>query len=180
MCGIFGIVFHHSMDIPDSALLDRMAQVQIHRGPDDYGFYRHHGIAMGMRRLSIIDLEGGHQPIANEDKTVWVVCNGEIYNFRELRADLKKKGHVFRCQSDTEVIVHLYEEEGLDSFSKLRGMFAIAIWDSERSRLVLVRDRLGKKPLYISRGADRLIFASELKAILQDERVSRDLNFSAL
>src|SRR6266542_350948 len=180
MCGIYGILELTKHSRPDENRLSKMGGSLMHRGPDDEGRYVGDCIALGMRRLSIIDLEGGHQPIANESGTVWVVCNGEIYNFRELRADLKKKGHVFRCQSDTEVIVHLYEEEGLDSFSKLRGMFAIAIWDSERSRLVLVRDRLGKKPLYISRGADRLIFASELKAILQDERVSRDLNFSAL
>ena len=116
MCGIFGIVSHHSADIPDRTLLDKMAQVQVHRGPDDYGHFRGNSIAFGMRRLSIIDLEGGHQPIANEDKTVWVVCNGEIYNFRELRTMLETKGHVFQCDSDTEVLVHLYEEEGLDLF----------------------------------------------------------------
>lgn len=180
MCGIFGIFLHHSTDIPDRTLLDRMAQVQVHRGPDDYGYFRGNGIAMGMRRLSIIDLEGGHQPIANEDKTVWVICNGEIYNFREIRIMLEAKGHVFQCGSDTEVLVHLYEEEGLDLFKHLRGMFGIALWDVRRSRLVLGRDRLGKKPLYIRKEPGRVLFASELKSILQDENVPRRLNHLAL
>ena len=181
MCGIYGILElgQHSRR-PDEQRLSKMGGSLIHRGPDDEGHYLGDCIALGMRRLSIIDLEGGHQPISNERGTVWVVCNGEIYNYRELRADLEKRGHAFRSQSDTEVIVHLYEEEGLESFKKLRGMFAIAIWDTDRSRLVLVRDRLGKKPLYISRDPERLVFASEMKAILQDERISRELNFSAL
>jgi asparagine synthase (glutamine-hydrolysing) len=157
-----------------------MAEILTHRGPDDQGEYIGKGIAFGMRRLSIIDLVGGHQPIANEQETAWVVCNGEIYNFKELRAELEARGHRFRSHSDTEVIVHLYEEEGVNLFKRLRGMFAIAIWDTKRARLVLARDRLGKKPLYVSRSRDRLVFASELKAILKDERVSRELNFSAL
>lgn len=180
MCGIFGVIFLQSSDLPDGDLLDRMAQVEIHRGPDDYGHFRGNGIAMGMRRLSIIDLGGGHQPIANEDKTVWVACNGEIYNFRELRTMLEAKGHVFQCGSDTEVLVHLYEEEGLDLFKHLRGMFGIALWDVRRSRLVLGRDRLGKKPLYIRKEPGRVLFASELKSILQDEKVPRRLDHLAL
>ena len=134
----------------------------MHRGPDDEGQYCGDGIALGMRRLSIIDLDGGHQPIANEDKTVWVVCNGEIYNFKELRAELEARGHLFRCRSDTEVLVHLYEEEGVELFKRLRGMFAIALWDASRRRLVLARDRLGKKPLYVCQQPDRIVFASEL------------------
>lgn len=180
MCGIFGVVTRHTLDIPDQRLLDRMSQVQTHRGPDDYGFYRSEGIALGMRRLSIIDLAGGHQPISNEDGSVWVVCNGEIYNFRELRAMLEAKGHRFHCGSDTEVLVHLYEEEGLDLFKHLRGMFGIALWDTRRSRLILGRDRLGKKPLYIRKEPGRVLFASELKSILQDEKVPRRLNHLAL
>jgi asparagine synthase (glutamine-hydrolysing) len=157
-----------------------MGQVTIHRGPDDYGHYCADGIALGMRRLSIIDLEGGHQPIANEDRTVWAVCNGEIYNFKELRAELEARGHVFRCSSDTEVIVHLYEEEGLDLFRRLRGMFAIALWDAARSRLVLARDRLGKKPLYVCREPHRVLFASEIKSILEVSQIPRAMNAQAL
>ena len=161
-------------------LLARMGQSIVHRGPDDEGHFVGEGVALGMRRLSIIDLAGGHQPIANEDETVWVVCNGEIYNYKELRVELEKQGHVFRTRSDTEVIVHLYEEEGVDLFNRLRGMFAIAIWDASRSRLVLARDRLGKKPLYLAREPGRLLFASEIKAILEDETISKELNFAAL
>ena len=164
----------------DDALLERMARVIIHRGPDDQGNYRDVGIGFGMRRLSIIDLQGGHQPIPNEDQTIWAVCNGEIYNFKALRADLEGKGHRFLCNSDTEVIVHLYEERGLDFVKQLRGMFALALWDKARQRLVLARDRLGKKPLYIRREPDRFMFASEIKSILQVEGVPRRLDFQAL
>ena len=152
----------------------------MHRGPDDEGQYCGDGIALGMRRLSIIDLDGGHQPIANEDKTVWVVCNGEIYNFKELRAELEARGHLFRCRSDTEVLVHLYEEEGVELFKRLRGMFAIALWDATRRRLVLARDRLGKKPLYVCQQPDRIVFASELKSILELDGISREINPAAL
>jgi asparagine synthase (glutamine-hydrolysing) len=158
----------------------KMGAAIIHRGPDDAGVYFGVGVAFGMRRLSIIDLEGGHQPISNEDETVWVVCNGEIYNYRQLRAELEKKGHKFSTHSDTEVIVHLYEELSTDLFARLRGMFAISIWDVNRKRLVLARDRLGKKPLYLARKPGRLLFASEIKAILEDATVSKELNFAAL
>src|SRR2546427_7259488 len=150
MCGIYGVRELRPGRQPSHETLAHMGQRMIHRGPDDQGHYRADGIGIGMRRLSIIDLAGGHQPIPNEDKKVWVVCNGEIYNFKELRAELEARGHVFQSDSDTEVIVHLYEEEGLNLFRRLRGMFAIALWDAARSRLVLARDRLGKKPLYIS------------------------------
>lgn len=181
MCGIYGIVDGHPQAVDaHPQLLRRMAESMKHRGPDDEGSYCGAGVALGMRRLSIIDLEGGHQPIANEDKTVWVVCNGEIYNFQELRAGLVARGHIFQCQSDTEVIVHLYEEEGLELFKRLRGMFAIAIWDVKQSRLVLARDRLGKKPLYIAREPQRFLFASELKSILAVQDASRRLNDTAL
>jgi asparagine synthase (glutamine-hydrolysing) len=151
-----------------------------HRGPDDAGCYVDDFVAFGMRRLSIIDVDGGHQPISNEDKTIWVICNGEIYNYRELRLELEKKGHVFRCHSDTEVIVHLYEEEGTNLFRRLRGMFAIAVWDKNRRRLVLARDRLGKKPLYVTKGNGRLLFSSELKAILKDFNIQRRINLASL
>ena len=180
MCGIYGVLELRQGWQPDERLLDRMGQMMIHRGPDDQGHHFGNGAAIGMRRLSIIDLAGGHQPIANEDGTVWVVCNGEIYNFKELRAGLEARGHVFSCDSDTEVIVHLYEQYGLDLFKKLRGMFAIAIWDAARSRLVLARDRVGKKPLYVCREPHRLTFASEIKSLLEVSDIPRRISDSAL
>jgi asparagine synthase (glutamine-hydrolysing) len=157
-----------------------MGSVIEHRGPDDYGHYCGRGIGLGMRRLSIIDLAGGHQPIANEDETVWVVLNGEIYNFKELRAQLQRKGHLFRTQTDTETIVHLYEDEGPSFLKRLRGMFAVALWDARRERLILGRDRIGEKPLYVRRTSKTILFASELKSILQVEDVPRRLNPLAL
>jgi asparagine synthase (glutamine-hydrolysing) len=133
-----------------------------------------------MRRLSIIDVAGGHQPIANEDETIWLVLNGEIYNFHELRAGLEKKGHRFRTRTDTEVIVHLYEEEGTGLFKRLRGMFSLALWDAKRERLVIGRDRIGEKPLYVRREPNRLLFASELKSILQVDDFPRRLSLDSL
>jgi len=180
MCGIYGVAELREGRRPGEEVLAAMGEVMIHRGPDDHGHYCADGIALGMRRLSIIDLAGGHQPIPNEDKTVWAICNGEIYNFKELRDGLEARGHVFRCDSDTEVIVHLYEEEGLDLFRRLRGMFAIAIWDGARSRLILARDRLGKKPLYICREPHRVLFASEIKSILEVCKIPRAMNAQAL
>ena len=141
-----------------------------HRGPDEDGFYNAPGVGLAMRRLSVIDLQTGRQPITNEDQTVWVVFNGEIYNYQELTAQLQAKGHTFATRSDTETIVHLYEEHGLDFVQHLRGMFAIALWDTVRRRLVLVRDRIGEKPLFYSMAGERLLFGSEIKAILQDQR----------
>jgi asparagine synthase (glutamine-hydrolysing) len=157
-----------------------MGRVVVHRGPDDEGRHCDDGIALGMCRLSIIDVQGGHQPIANEDGRIWAVCNGEIYNFKELRSNLEAKGHMFRCNSDTEVIVHLYEEWGFGFVNHLRGMFALALWDQSNRRLVLARDRLGKKPLYVKKEPDRLLFASEIKSILQVDGVPRRLNFHAI
>ncbi|MGH8064867.1 MAG: asparagine synthase (glutamine-hydrolyzing) [Candidatus Entotheonellia bacterium] len=180
MCGIYGIVDRKGECTPSPELLSKMAGVLVHRGPDDEGHHVEKGVALGMRRLSIIDLAGGHQPIPNETETVWAICNGEIYNFPGLRADLEARGHVFRCNSDTEVIVHLYEEEGLEFLQRLRGMFALALWDRPRARLVLARDRLGKKPLYVRREPHRLLFASEIKAILQDHHVPRRIEPQAL
>src|SRR2546425_8808492 len=180
MCGIYGVAELREGRRPGEEVLAAMGEVMIHRGPDDHGHYCADGIALGMRRLSIIDLAGGHQPIPNEDKTVWAICNGEIYNFKELRDGLEARGHVFRCDSDTEVIVHLYEEEGLDLFRRLRGMFAIAIWDAARSRLILARDRLGKKPLYICREPHRILFASKIKSILEVSTLPRTINPHAL
>ena len=137
----------------------------IHRGPDDEGFHVDGGCAIGMRRLSIIDLATGHQPISNEDGTVWIVFNGEIYDYQSLREDLARKGHRFRTKSDTETIVHLYEEEGVEGIARLRGMFAFCIWDARKQQILLVRDRFGKKPLYYSAGPKGLYFGSELKCL---------------
>jgi asparagine synthase (glutamine-hydrolysing) len=180
MCGIYGIVELSQGTVPGSSLLHRMGKVIEHRGPDDEGAYCGLGVALGMRRLSIIDLSGGHQPISNEDETVWVICNGEIYNYQELRERLLAEGHIFRTKSDTEVLVHLYEREGLDFVKHLRGMFAIALWDVTRARLVVARDRLGKKPLYTWRGSNHLVFASEIKSIFELPEVPRRLNSAAL
>ncbi len=143
----------------------RMAALIEHRGPDDEGFHATPDVILGMRRLSIIDLVGGHQPIANEDETLWVVCNGEIYNFRELRDELKRSGHTFRTGSDVEVVLHLYEELGVRFLERLSGMYAIALWDERRKRLVLARDRMGQKPLYYRVLDGALQFASEVKSL---------------
>lgn len=156
-------------------LLKTMADTIRHRGPDDEGFYSSGPIGLGFRRLSIIDLQTGHQPIPNEDGSVWIVFNGEIYNYQELRNDLLSKGHVFKTRTDTEVIVHLYEELGEDCVKKLRGMFAIAIWDDRQKTLFLARDRVGIKPLYYWLGKDSLVFASEIKAILADPEVKAEV-----
>lgn len=180
MCGIYGVFDRRADHPPGKSLLSRMGKVMQHRGPDDEGAYCGRGVAIGMRRLSIIDLSGGHQPIANEDETLWVICNGEIYNFEELRSRLISQGHKFRTKSDTETIVHLYEQEGIDFPKSLRGMFAIALWDANSERLILVRDRLGKKPLYVWQNANRLVFASEIKSILEVEGVPREMNLDAL
>ncbi|OLC30294.1 MAG: asparagine synthase (glutamine-hydrolyzing) [Acidobacteria bacterium 13_1_40CM_56_16] len=180
MCGIYGILNFDRSEQPSEATLSAMGEVISHRGPDDSGQYRGRGVELGMRRLSIIDVSGGHQPISNEDGSIWIVLNGEIYNFQSLRDEMEAKGHTFRTRTDTEVIVHLYEEEGLEFFKRLRGMFGLAIWDAKLERLVLGRDRIGEKPLFIRRESGRLLFASELKSILQVEGVPRRLNHAAL
>ncbi len=151
-----------------------MRDVMVHRGPDDQGLFLDGAVGLGHRRLSIIDLAGGHQPIANEDGTVTVVFNGEIYNFGELRRDLEARGHILATRGDTEVIVHLYEDLGIDCLQRLRGMFAFALWDATRQRLVLARDRLGIKPLYYARTGDSLLFASEIKSLFQADGLSAD------
>src|ERR1700741_4504687 len=148
MCGIAGIFDTGANSVVDAATIRRMCRSMVHRGPDDEGVHAKGGIGLGMRRLSIIDLAGGHQPISNEDKNVWVVFNGEIFNFQELRVELEGRGHRFYTNSDTEVIVHLYEEQGADCVRKLRGMFAFAVYDDRRHRLLLARARLGIKPLH--------------------------------
>ena len=151
-----------------------------HRGPDDEGFYCDGEVGLGMRRLSIIDLHSGRQPVRNEDGSVWVVFNGEIYNFQELRQQLESRGHAFITRTDTEVIVHLYEEYGRRCVEHLRGMFAFALWDGRRKLLLLARDRIGIKPLYFAEAGGRILFASELKSILQLPDVERELNWSAV
>ncbi len=166
MCGIAGVAAVSARAVPSAALVDAMCQTIRHRGPDDQGVHGDQFAQIGMRRLSIIDLSGGHQPIHNEDETIWLVFNGEIYNFKELRRELEACGHVFYTDSDGECIVHAYEQYGDECFAQLRGMFAIAILDRRHNRLVLARDRLGKKPLYYTRTKDDLLaFASELKAL---------------
>ena len=162
MCGIAGFY-----GPPDADLLSRMCSSLYHRGPDDEGSYENEMASLSMRRLSIIDLATGHQPICNETGDIWVVFNGEIYNYEHLRDSLARAGHTFRTASDTETIVHAYEEYGLDFPNHLRGMFGIAIWDEKRRRLILARDRIGEKPLFFKSDGDRVLFGSELKAVLQ-------------
>ena len=167
MCGICGIVdpLAEAPPISEHALRS-MVEVIRHRGPDDSGLHLGGGAAIGMSRLSIIDLQGSHQPLANEDQAVWTVFNGEIFNFPELRAELSARGHRFSTEGDTEVIVHLYEELGADFPKRLRGMFAIAVWDARERRLVLTRDRMGVKPLYFASLPNGLAFASEVKSLI--------------
>lgn len=175
MCGICGKLNFDSANNVSPAVLKSMADAIEHRGPDDEGFYRSGPVGFGFRRLSIIDLNTGHQPISNEDGSVWIVFNGEIYNYQELRNDLKIRGHVFATQTDTEVIVHLYEEFGENCVEKLRGMFGFAIWDERRRQLLLARDRVGIKPLYYWTSEKSLVFASEIKAILADPEMTPEL-----
>ena len=172
ICGTYGFI--------DKDLLKRMCGVMVHRGPDDEGHYFDKDVMLGMRRLKVIDLDTGNQPIFNEDRSIAVVYNGEIYNYQENREYLEGKGHKFYTQSDTETIVHLYEEFGDDFVNKLRGMFAFALWDSKSERLILARDRIGIKPLYYYFKDGVLIFASELKALLQYPSIKREINFHAL
>lgn len=198
MCGIAGAVWNDAGKAVERDTLQRMIDVLRHRGPDDEGLFggsgfgirdsgstgrplqRLVGAALGHRRLSIIDLASGHQPLSNEDGSVWTVFNGEIYNFRELRRRLEQSGHRFSTQSDTEVLVHLYEDEGPEMVKNLRGMFALAVWDARRRRLLLARDRLGQKPLVYRHEPGRLLFASELKSLLEVPGVPREIDPQAL
>ncbi len=183
MCGITGVFAFAATSRDESLHLGRMRDTMLHRGPDDAGIWqdRELGIALAHRRLSIIDLSSaGHQPIANEDGGVWLTFNGEIYNHDQLRAPLCEAGHVFRSRCDAEVIVHGYEEHGVDIVRHLDGMFAFGLWDARTRRLVLARDRLGKKPLYYIEVGGRLLFASEIKALLAHPEVTRDLDPIAL
>ncbi|HET7354296.1 MAG TPA: asparagine synthase (glutamine-hydrolyzing), partial [Gaiellaceae bacterium] len=167
MCGICGIASTHG--VADVETLRSMSDLLAHRGPDSAGEHVDGGVALAARRLSILDLEHGDQPIANEDGSCVVVQNGEIYNYPELRRDLERSGHRLRTRCDTEALVHLYEEHGAGFAERLRGMFAVAIWDARRRRLVLARDRYGIKPLYYRHAGDELRFASELRALPRGE-----------
>lgn len=180
MCGICGVFeFDRREPFPD-AYIRKMTDAIVHRGPDDEGMYTDAGLGFGFRRLSIIDVSGGHQPISNEDGSLWVMLNGEIYNYPELRRELDSKGHKFSTHSDTETIVHLYEDYGEKCFERLRGMFAIALWDSRERKLLLARDRVGKKPLYYAADGKRVVFGSELKAILPAGNLNLDVDPQAL
>ena len=178
MCGICGVAGGDPAGGRD--LVFRMCAAMMHRGPDDEGIVQLDRVALGMRRLSIIDVEGGHQPMHNEDSTVWVVQNGEIYNHLELRKLLIGAGHSFNTQSDTEVLVHGYEEWGEELVQKLNGMFAFAIYDPRRDSVFLARDRVGIKPLHYAIDGDRLVFASELKALLRDPALRKGIDPAAL
>ena len=180
MCGIHGLTSLSGRGEVRSEHLAAMGDVTVHRGPDDEGRHLAPGLGMGMRRLSIIDLEGGQQPISNEDETLHLVCNGEIYNYRELREELLARGHQFKTASDVEVILHLYEEEGDACVERLNGMFGFALHDQRRGRVLIARDQLGVKPLYVARSGDWLAFASEVKGILALPMFSASLRHEAL
>ncbi len=180
MCGICGIIYDDPSRNVDRLVLARMNRTMTHRGPDDEGYFIGRGSSLAMRRLSIIDVEGGHQPMSSEDGVVQAVVNGEIYNFRELRKELRSKGHVFQTRSDSEVLPHLYEELGADLPMKLNGMFGLAVWDERSRALLLARDRMGQKPLYWAHMGGALVFASELKALLQCPEVARKIDHSSV
>ncbi|MEO6746251.1 MAG: asparagine synthetase B, partial [Caldimonas sp.] len=179
MCGIHGLIHLDGRPV-EPALLRAMGDVTRHRGPDDEGMHVDGAAGIGMRRLSIIDVEGGHQPLTTADGMVWLVCNGEIYNYRELRAELQARGCRFKTRSDSEVLLHLYETEGDAFVERLNGMFAFALWDARRRRLLIGRDRLGIKPLYWMHDATRLAFSTEAKALLALPGVRAELDVDAL
>lgn len=179
MCGIAGI-FNLTEQGDRTESLKRMCDSLRHRGPDDEGYFSDNGIGLGIRRLSIIDVRGGHQPISSEDENLWIVGNGEIYNFSSLREELVKRGHRFSTGSDIEVALHLFEQEGLSGVSRLNGMFALALWDKRRSQLSLIRDRLGIKPLYYYWDGKQLLFSSEIKALFASGLVPKKINRTAV
>src|SRR6266566_3139078 len=180
MCGICGIYNAQNGKSVSGEILERMTNSISHRGPDDSGVYLDGPVGLGFARLSIIDLSGGHQPMSNETGDVWLVFNGEIWNYKELRKELIEKGHQFRTNSDTETIVHAYEEYGVDCVARLHGMFGFAIWDATRKRLLLARDRAGKKPLYYTRVNGNFLFGSEIKSLLYHPDVKRQADPQAL
>ena len=175
MCGIHGAISFSGPIKNAQEMAQAMGDITFHRGPDDGGVYACSSVFIAMRRLSIIDLNTGHQPISNEDESIWMVCNGEIYNYKELQNKLIKLGHQFKTNSDSEVIIHLYEEYGQDLVNHLNGMFGFALWDRNKNKLIIARDQLGVKPLYYYQDDDRLIFASELKSILTQKSIPRKL-----
>lgn len=175
MCGICGYV-----GLEDEHLLLKMSDKLYHRGRDDGGYYVGPEVGLGHRRLSVIDLAGGRQPISNEDGTLWITYNGEIYNFANLRTDLIARGHRFKTQTDTEVVLHAYEEYGLDCLQRFNGMWAFALWDERERTLVIARDRLGIKPVCYTRVGDALLFASEYKALLEYAEVDREIDMQAI
>src|SRR5512139_2296274 len=180
MCGICGVVSLEPGPGLDMPSLQTMNATLRHRGPDDEGYYQDSRVLLAMRRLSIIDLNTGHQPISNEAGDIWVVYNGEIYNFPVLRTELEKRGHSFKTRTDTEVIVHAYEEYGDDCVKHFNGMFALALWDARRCRMLLARDHMGIKPLYYWAGRDSLVFGSELKALTAHPDVPWQVNLAAI
>ncbi|SPD75011.1 Asparagine synthetase [uncultured Desulfobacterium sp.] len=180
MCGIAGRFNYKSAKPVERTLIQAMCNQMIHRGPDSEGIYIEDSVGIGMRRLSIIDVSGGDQPITNETESIWVICNGEIYNFQSLRKELEERGHSFKTKSDTEVIVHAYEEYGLECTKYFRGMFAFAIWDKVRRRLFLARDRLGQKPIYYHDRNGTFWFCSEMKSMLEDREIEQSVNLTAL
>ena len=180
MCGICGIYNAQTQEPVSQTFIERMTRLISHRGPDDSGAYLDGPLGLGFARLSIIDLESGHQPMSNETGEIWIVFNGEIWNYKALRKEFLEKGHRFRTNSDTETIIHAYEEYGVDCIAHLHGMFGLAIWDVTRRRLLLARDRVGKKPLYYARVDGNLIFASEIKSLLCHPQVKRRVDVQAL
>src|SRR5581483_4865400 len=185
MCGIAGFVEARDSASPfgleeSRMLVHRMCDVIRHRGPDDEGVWVAEGVALGMRRLSIIDLSTGHQPIHNEDGTIWIVFNGEIYNYRALRSELEAAGHRFYTSTDTETIVHAYEQWGAGAIGRLRGMFGLAIWNAADRSLLIARDRIGIKPMHYAAIGDRLYFGSELKSLLEAPDLPRELDVDSL
>src|SRR5918999_6419330 len=183
MCGICGVVQvggGEPRPVVEPETLDRMTDVMTHRGPDDRGTFVANGVAFGVRRLSVVDVEGGHQPFPNEDGTVWGMQNGELYNHRDLRVALGAEGHTFRSRCDTEVLPHLYERHGPSFPEQLRGMFGLAVWDDSRRRAIVARDRLGIKPLYYAVRGDLLVFASELKSLLASGLIEPQLDYEAI
>jgi asparagine synthase (glutamine-hydrolysing) len=176
MCGIAGVLNLAEAPPPEESLVRRMLGMIRHRGPDEFGLYHDARIGLGSARLKIVDLSTGQQPIANEDGTLWIVFNGEIFNHVELRPELEARGHRFRTRSDTEVVLHLYEERGPACLERLNGQFAIAIWDARARTLFLARDRLGVRPLFYAQDGARLVFGSEIKSILADRRIRTELD----
>src|SRR3989441_10048841 len=179
MCGIAGFASPYRLDDGATARGVAMRDIITHRGPDDAGLHRDAHAVLAHRRLSIVDLSTGHQPLANEDESIWIVFNGEIYNHAQIRRDLEARGHQYKTRSDTETIVHAYEQWGDDCVRRLRGMFAFAMWDARRRRLLLVRDRLDIKPLYWAMAGNVLLFGSEIKALLASGYLDPQPNIDA-